>query len=296
MPIRINLLAEQQAAEEMRRRDPVKRVIFAGVGLVVVMLLWIGITQLNVSSAHHELASYEQRVKSLDDQSKLIKSNVAVLNDMESKLKMLDKYSRHRFFWGTFLDAMQQVSLENVRLMEVRAEQHYAGGEVNRFATTNVVVALAAKPSSWKFWESRVKEQPMSILLSNALTTITNKLPFTTNQLVYNVKFTPVSTNLVENKLTSKAEFSNPAWASEEISVEIKGRDYGSPAGSAIDEFARHIGTSEYFKNFLANEGFRFTERPPQARTDPGDLVNPNAAFVPFTVQLESKERIFANE
>ena len=30
MPIRINLLAEAKAAEELRRHDPVKRVIFVG--------------------------------------------------------------------------------------------------------------------------------------------------------------------------------------------------------------------------------------------------------------------------
>ena len=54
---------------------------------------------------------------------------------------------------------------------------------------------------------------------------------------------------------------------------------------------------AEYFKNFLAPEdGFRFTERPPQARTDLTDAVNPNALFVPFTIQLGSKERIFTNE
>jgi len=38
MPIRINLLAESQALEEMRRRDPVKRAIWVGV-LVVSLLL-----------------------------------------------------------------------------------------------------------------------------------------------------------------------------------------------------------------------------------------------------------------
>ena len=35
MPIRINLLAEAQAAEEMRRRDPVKRALW-GASIVVV--------------------------------------------------------------------------------------------------------------------------------------------------------------------------------------------------------------------------------------------------------------------
>ena len=38
MPIRINLLAEMQALEDQRRRDPVKRVFLTGIVLVSMML------------------------------------------------------------------------------------------------------------------------------------------------------------------------------------------------------------------------------------------------------------------
>ena len=38
MPIRINLLAEAQAAEEMRRKDPVKRAVWIG-GFVIFLVL-----------------------------------------------------------------------------------------------------------------------------------------------------------------------------------------------------------------------------------------------------------------
>ena len=37
MPIRLNLLAEAQALEESRRRDPVKRAVWAGVFLVLAL-------------------------------------------------------------------------------------------------------------------------------------------------------------------------------------------------------------------------------------------------------------------
>jgi hypothetical protein len=40
MPIRLNLFAEDQALETQRRRDPVKRVIIAGVVLVIGMVGW----------------------------------------------------------------------------------------------------------------------------------------------------------------------------------------------------------------------------------------------------------------
>ena len=41
MSIRINLLAEAQIAEDLRRRDPVKRAIFAGAFLVVLALVYV---------------------------------------------------------------------------------------------------------------------------------------------------------------------------------------------------------------------------------------------------------------
>jgi hypothetical protein len=296
MPIRINLLAEQQADEEMRRKDPVKRVIFAGVGLVVVMLLWIGLTEVRVLNTQRELSHYEQQVKAVDEQSKLVKSNQAVVMDMESKLTALDTYAQHRFLWGSFLDALQKVSLQNIRLVELRADHQYLKGGVNKFASTNIVITLPEAPSAWKFWASKPKVKPISDLVAEALVNVTNKPPFTTNQLHYRFKTTPVATSALENKVTQKVEFTNPEWASEAIKVEVKGRDYSTPSGSAIDTFARQIGSNDYFKNFLAADGFRFTERPPQARTDLADPVNPNSPFVPFTIQLNSKERVFGNE
>src|SRR5688572_12771535 len=111
MPIRINLLAEEQAAEEMRRRDPVKRAIFAGSALGVLMLGWIGITQMNVSAARRELADYDARLKKVDDSSKQVRQNQLTATEIESKLKALEKYSTNRFFWGTLLDAVQDAAV-----------------------------------------------------------------------------------------------------------------------------------------------------------------------------------------
>ena len=53
MPIRINLLAEAQAAAELRRKNPVKRGIWIGSFLVCVVLLWIAKLQLDISFEKH---------------------------------------------------------------------------------------------------------------------------------------------------------------------------------------------------------------------------------------------------
>jgi len=56
MPIRINLLAEAQAAEEMRRKDPVKRAIWIG-GFVVFLTLLAALTlQLKISRIRSDIA------------------------------------------------------------------------------------------------------------------------------------------------------------------------------------------------------------------------------------------------
>src|SRR5687767_9933303 len=102
MPIRINLLAEQQSADEMRRRDPVKRVLYVGVALVLLMLVWIGLTEVNLTLAKKELADYESRLKSVEQESKLVKSNHSAVGDIDNKIKALERYQRSRFFWGTF--------------------------------------------------------------------------------------------------------------------------------------------------------------------------------------------------
>jgi len=297
MPIRINLLAEEQAAEEMRRRDPIKRAIFAGAALTALMLGWIGITQMNVMAARRELAGHTTRLKKIEDSSKEVRSNQMTVGEFQSRAKALEKYSNSRFFWGTLLDAVQQLTVESVRLMEIKSEQKYGGNEKQIFFTTNLTVNFVPPSPRWKFWASDVKQAPIDVLAGNALASVTNKAPFTTNLLAYSVSISPVSTNASDKQAVAKVDFTNPAYAAEKTTVEIRGRDYGTPSGAAVDEFARRINNSPYFKELMVPvEGFRFTERPPQPRPDPSDQANPDALFVPFTIELTLKERILTNE
>ena len=74
MPIRINLLAEAQAAEEMRRKDPVKRSIWVGSFLVFLVLLWgfslqvkIMVTRSEMSALNVKWKSIEAKVQEIND-------------------------------------------------------------------------------------------------------------------------------------------------------------------------------------------------------------------------------------
>ena len=70
MPIRINLLAEQQAAEDARRRDPVKRTLVIGVTLVVATLMWTLMTHMQVKARRAELANLDTSFKQMVEKSK----------------------------------------------------------------------------------------------------------------------------------------------------------------------------------------------------------------------------------
>ena len=64
MPIRINLLAEVQTAEELRRRDPVKRVVVGGLLLLAAMAVWSSTVQLKVMLANRELGQAQFQLDS----------------------------------------------------------------------------------------------------------------------------------------------------------------------------------------------------------------------------------------
>lgn len=297
MPIRINLLAETLAAEEQKRRDPVKRVVFAGVALTALMIVWIGLTQVSVGAARGELATLTESLKRVEDSSKNVRSNQLVVADLASKIKALERYASNRFLSGNLLDAVQQAGVDNIRLVEIKVEQKHLGGDANKFLSTNIPVPFTAPAAAWKFWASRREEAPLASVVSNSFSAITNKPPFTTNLVAYTVKVSPASTNRIEKKINAKVEFSTVPWSMERTVIEVKGRDYGNPPGAAIDEFARRINSSTLFKTALEpGKGIRFTERPPQPRPDPNDTENPNALFVPFTIELALRDRLFGYE
>lgn len=297
MPIRINLLAEEQAAEEMRRRDPIKRALYIGGALVLLMLAWIAMTQMNVSAARGELANHAARLRQLDESSKTVRSNQMLAADLQSKVASLEKYSSNRFYWGTLLDAVQHASVENIRLMEIRGEQTFGYGGINKFFTTNIAMKYRPPGAWWQFWRGKNDGPEVATVVANAMAVFTNQPPFTTNRLEYKINNAISSTNLIAKEMYVKVEFSSVPWGSEQVIIQLRGRDYGNPPGAAIDEFARRINNSPFFKELLEpGQGFRFTERPPQPRPDPQDPINPNALFVPFTIEMRLKERVFTNE
>jgi hypothetical protein len=157
MPIRINLLAEAHIAEDLRRRDPVKRAIFGGALLVALALVWSSSLLLEVMIAGNSLTQVQTEIEAHTNQWQVVVGNQKQAADNRAKLASLDQLSRVRFLNGNFLNALQKLSFNGVQLMRARVNQSYADVTEKAKKGTpkpppkimeQIVVSLDAKDSS----------------------------------------------------------------------------------------------------------------------------------------------------
>ncbi len=142
MPIKLNLLAEAQAAEEMRRKDPVKRGMYVGGFLVSVVVIWALTLQAKVIHAKASLGTLETKWKAIEkDYQKAVESRRKSL-EIEDKLASLGRLTTNRFLWGPVLDGLQHTlkGIEDVQVMRLKTEQMYALQEEVKPRTNNTQV------------------------------------------------------------------------------------------------------------------------------------------------------------
>jgi hypothetical protein len=125
MPIHINLLAEAQAAEELRRHDPVKRAIFIGISLVVVFLVWSGMVEVNAVLANERFTGVQVAINSKTNAYQHVVSDQKKIGIIQAKLTALQKLQASRFLQGNLLDALQHATVDNVQLTRLRVDQSY---------------------------------------------------------------------------------------------------------------------------------------------------------------------------
>src|SRR5580698_3897342 len=97
MPIRINLLAESQAADEIRRRDPVKRAIWVGICVVVLVLVWSSSLQVKIMADNGRLSNLENKLNSKTNDYARVLDNQKKLFEMNGKLAALNKMAAGRY-------------------------------------------------------------------------------------------------------------------------------------------------------------------------------------------------------
>ena len=147
MPIRLNLLAEAQAAEELRRRDPVKRALWAGAFLVAAMLAWAISLQIKAMSAQRELDALQNQIASQAKPYQAVVEKQKQLGQIQSRLDGLHDLAADRFLNGTILNALQKTTFDDVQLMRFKAEQTYFLNEEVKVHTNAADKIVPAKPA-----------------------------------------------------------------------------------------------------------------------------------------------------
>jgi hypothetical protein len=125
MPIQINLLAEAQAAEEIRRKDPVKRTIYAAVFVVILVLVWSSSLQVKVMTENSKLSNMEATLSSRTNEYQVIISNKKKLDEANERIAALHRLTANRFLYATLLDALEHTSVEGVQIQRLRIEHGY---------------------------------------------------------------------------------------------------------------------------------------------------------------------------
>jgi hypothetical protein len=147
MPIRLNLLAEAQAAEDMRRRDPVKRAIIAGSLAICLMLAWSSSLQLKSMMLGRQVASSENQMKSFTNEFQQVLSSQKKIEDINFKLTKLQELSNDRFLQANALNALQRTIVDNVQLLHLKTEQSYSFTDAVK-PKTNDTRVIPGKPAT----------------------------------------------------------------------------------------------------------------------------------------------------
>ena len=143
MPIRINLLSEALAEEDLRRRDPVKRSIYIGAFLVAVSLVWFSSTWLEYKLTQSNYSKVEIEIQTHTNEFFQVKGGLNRIADSQNRLNALSMLSTNRFLQGNLLNALQQVYVPNIQLLRIKVDQSYPGK-----STEQITLSLDGKDSS----------------------------------------------------------------------------------------------------------------------------------------------------
>jgi hypothetical protein len=125
MPIRLNLLAEAQAAEDMRRRDPVKRAVWVGVFLIFLVLLWSSTLWVKTFTDNSGLTALQTSLTAKTNEYNTIIANEAKLYEMTNRLAALYAMVTNRFYYAPMLDAFQHSPVEGIQFTKLHTDQVY---------------------------------------------------------------------------------------------------------------------------------------------------------------------------
>lgn len=148
MPIRINLLAEQQATEELRRRDPVKRTTWIAGVFVGLLVLWSGYLQFKLMAASRGVRRVEEEWKKFEPDFSKVTTNLNRMDDAIRKWSALQTLASNRFLWAPQLSALQYVLVDDVQLVRLKTDQTYVITEGVKPSTNAAGVVSRGRPAT----------------------------------------------------------------------------------------------------------------------------------------------------
>ncbi len=146
MPIRLNLLAETQALEDQRRRDPVKRAILVGICFGLAMLSWSGWLQAKAFKDKLALNSLEGQLRAHTNEFQAVRENENKLKEINQKLTALQQLTTNRLLNASILNALQRTTIDDVQLVRFKTEHAYVPTEETKAKTNANGRVIPAKP------------------------------------------------------------------------------------------------------------------------------------------------------
>ncbi len=124
----------------MRRRDPIKRVIFGGVLVVALMLAWWSWLQLRVMVANQHLSQVQAQIQTHTNAYQVVLVGQRKISEAKQNLAALQKLTSSRFLQGDLLEALQHATVPGVQLMRLRVDQTYVGTAASASETNDTIV------------------------------------------------------------------------------------------------------------------------------------------------------------
>jgi hypothetical protein len=123
MPIRINLFAEAQAAEEVRRKDPAKRAGWGALIVVACVAAWICVLQAQIIVVNSTLGTKVAQLNSLTNQYTTVVANENRLHEVAGKLTALNRFAGARLLQASPLNALMRASVDGIQILHLRTDQ-----------------------------------------------------------------------------------------------------------------------------------------------------------------------------
>jgi hypothetical protein len=148
MAIRLNLLAEAQAAEDLRRRDPVKRAMWLAGLLISLMLVWSSSLQLKAKIANSQVAKVDAQMSAISNDFRVVLDNQKKADEVRRNVSALHQLTSTRFLGANLLNALQQTTVDDVELLRMKIAQDYVPTEEVKARTGDNNRTIAGKPAT----------------------------------------------------------------------------------------------------------------------------------------------------